>query len=143
MKVCWIGLGVLVLSLQSPVLADPTATDAAPTRVDGDGRIVPSPAQDDVVDASFDLHDFVKLTLPRLGSLEEPFGETLARQVSMYDPAPGSLVIRYRGLQGFVVKRLRRRFRKEWRKQFKALEASGGVEDERARERCEKRERRG
>jgi len=43
----------------------------------------------------------------------------LLASVALSPSIPGSVVVDYDGLQGFVVKRMRRRYRKLWRNQFK------------------------
>lgn len=43
--------------------------------------------------------------------------------------APGSMVVKYRGLQGFVMKHLQRRFRREWRKTVSEIESETFITD--------------
>lgn len=128
MTVRWLATAATFVALASTALADPTLKSVdldQPTRVSGDGRVVPRPSaseRDDDTDVGPDLHDYVQLSLPRLSALDTSFHDPFLSEVAMYEPIPGSLIVQYRGLQGYVMKRLRHRFRKEWRKQFKAMD---------------------
>lgn len=115
--------------------AEPNQRD--PLSVLGDGSRVSGPAETHrpVLPADDDrregvvpsLHDHVSLGLPRLGAHEELEDDPYLSHVTLYRPIAGSLILKYRGLQGFVVKQLRRRYRRVWRKQIRALDKATNI----------------
>jgi hypothetical protein len=63
----------------------------------------------------------------RLPSFREAQPSSLLGQVALSRTIPGAVITRYRGLHGFVVKRLRRRYQKYWRSQLRELERGTNV----------------
>jgi len=54
--------------------------------------------------------------------------DLLLGQTTLVRRLPGTQVVRYRGFQGFVVKRLRRVYRSRWRRSLRDAERAGGLD---------------
>ncbi|MCO5168361.1 MAG: hypothetical protein M9894_18640 [Planctomycetes bacterium] len=91
--------------------------------LDGGGRVVrpPTPEVDDLgrdpdLRPSLDPRVDVRLELPSFRWLPRAtHGSDFVRQVSLTHLPPGSLIVRYDGLEGFVVRKVQARMRKLWR----------------------------
>ncbi|MBL4847560.1 MAG: hypothetical protein JKY65_18740 [Planctomycetes bacterium] len=59
-------------------------------------------------------------------SLRQPSNNLLG-QVTLARRLPGTQVVRYRGFQGFVVRRLRRVYQSRWRRSLRDSERAGGL----------------
>jgi hypothetical protein len=82
----------------------------------------------------FWTRDELELAPPRSSILLPPSKlpiasrDQLLGQVTLVRRLPGTQVVRYRGLQGFVVKRLRRVYRSRWRRSLRDAERAGGLD---------------
>ena len=91
---------------------------AGPAKRELAEQLHPSASQRvDEHEADFGLDLRLRLQLPSYREADEQ--PDLLSSVALSASIPGSVVIDYEGLQGFVVKRARRRYRKLWRNQFK------------------------
>jgi hypothetical protein len=102
-----------MLTLALPAQADPPSRDGSlPTRPDVRAGSVDAPRSS--------LTSCPTLRLPRLADLE-PERDSLLRQVTLTELPPGSLVVEYQGVQGFLARRLQSRYRSLWRSQIDLL----------------------
>lgn len=86
----------------------PPRTESPLPESDDLGQDPDRPVHDDEVDVRLELPTF--RWLPRIGN-----GADFLQQVSLTHLPPGSLMIRYEGVEGVIVRKLERRMRKLWR----------------------------
>lgn len=103
-----------LLGLAAPAFAGPPRDDGLPARPDPQAQETRTTA---ATPDLLELSPFASLRLPRLADLD-PEHDELLRQVTLTELPPGSLQIEYRGIQGFVVRRLQSRYRSLWRGQI-------------------------
>lgn len=109
-----LGLSALV-SLILVVGAAPCCAEPAREDLSDQLRATTTQHSDEAPRSNLDLR--LRLRLP---SWREAEGRPdLLASVALSPTIPGSVVVDYEGLQGFVVKRMRRRYRKLWRNQVK------------------------
>lgn len=83
----------------------------------------------------FWTHEELELAPPRSAVFLPPSrlpsasaSDELLGQVTLVRRLPGTQVVRYRGFQGFVVKRLRRAYQSRWRRSLRDAERAGGLD---------------
>lgn len=105
---------LVLFGLAAPAFAEPPREDGLPARprLQAETRATPASNGD-----LLGLSPLAPLRLPRFADLDsEP--DSLLRQVTLTELPPGSLQIEYRGVQGFIVRRLQSRYRSLWRGQI-------------------------
>ena len=90
---------------------------AEPAQRDLSEQLRPATSQRHDEEPGSDLDLRLRLRLPSWREADEQ--PDLLASVALSPTIPGSVVVDYEGLQGFMVKHMRRRYRKLWRNQFK------------------------
>lgn len=111
----------------------PPARRATPTPTGERTSLWEAFESDDAED--FWTSDELELAPPRSAFLLPPSRlpgpsttDELLGQVTLVRRLPGTQVVRYRGFQGFVVKRLRRVYQSRWRRSLRDAERAGGLD---------------
>ena len=134
-------VGLLAGSLSAfagpPPPASPASSKAAP------GERAQAPVRTSLWEAfeSEDAEEFwtseeLQLAPPRSSALLLPpsrlpgpsAADELLGHTTLVRRLPGTQVVRYRGFQGFVVKRLRRAYQSRWRRSLRDAERAGGLD---------------
>ena len=106
-----------LLGLAAPAFAEPPRDDGLPARPQQQGARAQERAASPRTSDLLGHMPLCPLRLPRLADLD-PEPESLLRQVTLSELPPGSLQIEYRGVQGFIARRLQSRYRSLWRGQI-------------------------
>ena len=117
---------VLVLGNGSEIQAPPEANELKPEGAELAPRPLP------------DLSEHVRLRMPDLQSGEEGAQDGFLAAVALTRRIPGSLVIDYEGLQGYVMKQLQKRLRKEWGNHLEDVQEYTEITDWEMRQRYER-----
>lgn len=108
---------IIAAAAAALLAAAPARADGGPTTfgrgIHGDGSPVPRPEVEPLLPTDPDPFPDVRLRLPRLRWQPGP-GADLVDQVTLTRLPPGSLAVRYEGLQGYVVRRVRKELKSHW-----------------------------
>lgn len=108
-------------------------------RIQGDGRVIPAPPRADdfsrpgeLEPPPFDANIELRLELPAYRWLPRPVHRAdFLHQVSLTRLPPGSLMVRYEGIEGYVVRKAQSRLKSLWRDSIKDAWEGGVLDDHR------------
>lgn len=118
-----------------PAARDPRLANE---RIDGDGRAIPTPPRTDdlrrPLDAdppAFDAEIELRLELPAYRWLpRQAHRAAFMHQVSLTRLPPGSLQVRYEGIEGYLVRKAQSRLKSLWRDSIKDAWEGGILDDQ-------------
>jgi hypothetical protein len=123
-----------------PPVRDPRlVNDPRDERIEGDGRLIPAPPRADDFTRpldddppAFDADIEVRLELPAYRWLPRRVHRAdFMHQVSLTRLPPGSLVVRYEGIEGYLVRKTQSRMKSLWRESIKDAWEAGILDDQR------------
>lgn len=123
-----------------PVRDDRPLDGSRDDRIDGDGRLIPPPqeAEDfsrpvETEPPAFDANAELRLELPSYRWLPRNTGhrDDFLHQVALTHLPTGSLVVRYEGIEGYVVRKVQSRLRDMWRETLREAWKEGMIDETR------------